>query len=137
MDKNMKCKCGNKIKKYRIIGALLSFDDLDGYDSQLLGLRIGSVFRAMAVVECEECGRINFYKRDAKILNNMVRIKNNSLIKSYKEPDGCKADMPDCVELPIKLLSQAVKRLSMPVKKIRGEGFGELMTELRGYLEND
>lgn len=35
----------------------------------------------------------------------------------------------------VKLMSEAVERLSMPVKEIRGEGFRNLMSKLRAEIK--
>ena len=81
----MKCGCGHNITHYRTIGALLAYDDLDELKSRLFNLRLGSLFKTMAMVECRKCGKIEFYSQESDYLSGMQKELNAPLSVEFNE----------------------------------------------------
>jgi hypothetical protein len=81
----MKCTCGNKINTYRTTGVILAHDEREEIEHELFMMRLGSLYRAMVMTECSQCGKIEFYNQDAACIKDLVQLPNDPVMEDFEE----------------------------------------------------
>lgn len=82
----MKCSnCGNKIENYRIAGAILAYDGRGDLEREHFMMRLGSLYRTMAMTECNRCGKIEFYRLNAECLKDLEQLPNEPIMEDFEK----------------------------------------------------
>lgn len=81
----MKCTCGNKIDTYRTAGVILAHDGREEIEHDFFMMRLGSLYRAMAMTECIQCGKIEFYRQGADCIKGLTQLPNEPVMEDFEE----------------------------------------------------